>query len=157
MADPEYFAAWMAPITLIVVPMAEKVNSNWEVIANKSWTENFQGKYCCLNGSNSPNCDAATKPTRVPVTYPTVRTTKFKGPLYLPQSTIKTTRVPYVTQTYTYGSPATFTYKYNWTNQPWSRDPRQSTVTYTTTTTPKYSYEGPSNRLSYAGEDDNSV
>lgn len=130
--------------------MAAKV-SNTKVISKISLTEIFQGKYCCLNGSNSPNCDIVTKPP------PSVKTTPFRGPSYLPQPTIKTTRVPYVPQTYTHGPPATYTYSYKWTNKPWSRDPKQSTVTYTTKTTPKYSYESPSNRLAYAGADENSV
>lgn len=139
----------------IAVLTVEKVNLNEIILLNILKTIFFPGKYCCLNGSNNPNCEGPTIPTRT--TPATVKTTKFKGPLYLPQPTIKTTRVPYVTQTYTYGSPATYTYSYRWSHGPWSRDPSHSTVTYTTTTTPKYAYDGPSNRISYAGEDDNSV
>lgn len=155
MVGPEFSAAWTALTMLIAVLTAEGV-SQFSLHKNIFEPKIFQGKYCCLNGSNSPNCDGPTVPTRT--TPATVKTTKFKGPLYLPQPTVKTTRVPYVPQTYTWGSPATYTYSYKWSHGPWSHGPTRSTVTYTTSTTPKYAYNGPSNHgLSYAGEDDNSV
>jgi hypothetical protein len=112
---------------------------------------NFSGKYCCTNGANNPNCE-------LPTTRTTARTTtKFRGPTYLPPSRIITTRGPTTTDNYTYGSLATFTYRYNWTHGPWSGEPRTRNYTIgETSTTPKYSYEG-QNSITYNGESDNAI
>lgn len=134
--------------------MAEEV-SRKQIFLEAILKKFFVGKYCCLNGSNNPNCDGPTVTTRT--TPGTKKTTPFKGPSYLPQPTIKTTRVPYVPQSSTYGSPATYHYSYKWTHGTWTSGPTHSTTTYTTTTTPKYAYNGPIKQLKYAGEDDNSI
>lgn len=134
---------------------------------------NFPGKYCCTNGLNNPNCeetttprpvtrtklDTTTRPT-IGTTRPTIGTTKkpFKGPTYLPLPTIRTTREPTTPDNYTWGSRGTNTYTYKWSFAPWSRDPRWSTVIYSTTPEPKYAYDGPSNGPVYKDDfEDNSV
>lgn len=152
----ESTVAQMELIMLTVVTMAEKVNCFKKYSRDFERTKSFTiGKYCCTNGANNPRCDqATTRTTRA--TAPT--TTKFKGPPYLPQPTIKTTRGPTTTDHYTYGSRPTNTYHFSWTHGLWSHEPRTRTISYgTTTTTPKYEYPDQHNGIHYAGEQDNSV
>ena len=111
-----------------------------------------RGKYCCTNGADNPTCEGPTRPT--PRLTPATTKKPFKGPTYLPVARVTTERPLLTTQTYTYGSRPTFTYRFSFTNGAWTYVPRSTSyTTRATTTTPKYAYDQPINGLHYSGSD----
>ncbi|KAG5680337.1 hypothetical protein PVAND_009848 [Polypedilum vanderplanki] len=104
--------------------------------------------YCCENGAQNANCELPTRPT--PLTTKKV----FRGPTYLPVARVTTERPATTTQTYTYGSRPTFTYRFSFTNGAWTYVPRSTSyTTRATTTTAKYAYDQPINGINYSGAD----